>query len=69
MAFYDKNGTELAVGDHIIPDAGLELQLVSSGYLAEAGETVLFGQQVENLACFSWLTQDNLSRQWTKLEV
>lgn len=68
MAFYDKNGTELAIGDHIIPDAGLELQLVSSGYLEEFGEDVMFGQQVENLAVFSILTPENLAKQWTKLE-
>ncbi|MCD8382778.1 MAG: hypothetical protein LUC30_07680 [Clostridiales bacterium] len=68
MTFYDKNGAALSVGDHIVPDDGLELVLVSSGYLADLDQDVLFGQQVKNLASFSILTQEDLSSQWTKKE-
>ena len=66
--FYDKNGTQLSVGDHIVPDGGLELQIVSSGYLDEFKQEVMFGQQVANLAVFSILTQENLITRWTKVE-
>ncbi len=68
MAFYDKNGTALYVGDHIVPDEGLELAIISSGYHKELGEEVLFAQQVAHPAAFSYLTRDNLSGQWTKVE-
>ncbi|MCD8382918.1 MAG: hypothetical protein LUC30_08405 [Clostridiales bacterium] len=68
MAFYDKNGAALYVGDNIVPDEGLELTIVASNYLEEWGEDVLFGQQVENPAAFSILNQENLSLQWTKVE-
>lgn len=66
MTFYDKNGTALRIGDQITPDEGRVLTLVSSGYLAELGQDCLFGQQVDDLAAFSILTQENLSLQWTK---
>ncbi len=66
--FYDKNGTALYVGDHIVPDEGRELLLVSDGYVEELGQEVLFGQQVEDPAAFSILTGKNLSGQWTKVE-
>lgn len=68
MTFYDKNGTELNVGDHIIPDEGLELIIVSKGYVEEYKSEVMFGQQIVNLCCFSILTQENLTKQWSKVE-
>ena len=67
MEFYDKNGALLHVGDHIIPDQGRELLLVSSGEV-EAMGLCMFGQQVDDLLAFSVLTQENLSSQWTKKE-
>ncbi|MCD7927365.1 MAG: hypothetical protein LUF80_00645 [Oscillospiraceae bacterium] len=69
MTFYDKNGTEIEIGDHIVPDDGMELLIVSSGKIADYAEEVMFGQQLENLCAFSVLTQKNLSAQWTKVEV
>ncbi|MCD7946341.1 MAG: hypothetical protein LUF81_07035 [Clostridiales bacterium] len=68
MAFYDKNGSALYVGDHITPDEGRELLLISEAYVEDFGETCLFGQQVVEPAAFSILTQENLSSQWTKVE-
>jgi hypothetical protein len=68
MAFYDKNGTQLSIGDTIIPDEGRALRLVSEGYLDELGQDCLFGQQVDDLMAFSVLTQENLSLQWTKAD-
>ncbi|MCD7760259.1 MAG: hypothetical protein LUH16_00555 [Clostridiales bacterium] len=68
MAFYDKNGTALYVGDHIVPDEGLELLLISEAYDESFEETCLYGQQVDHPAAFSILTQANLSSQWTKVE-
>ena len=68
MGFYDKNGTELNIGDHIIPDEGLELAIVSSGYVEAYKDEVMFGQQVANMCCFSILTKENLAKQWTRLE-
>lgn len=67
MAFYDKNGTELNIGDHIIPDEGLELVIVSTGYLEDYKDDVMFGQQVTNMCCFSILTKENLKKQWSKI--
>ena len=69
MNFCDKNGTVLNIGDHIIPDEGVELVLVSKGYVEEFKAEVMFGQQVANLCSFSILTRENLEKQWTKLEV
>lgn len=65
MDFYDKNGTLLKIGDQITPDEGRVLTLISEGYVEDFGE-VLFGQQVEDAAAFSILTQEDLSAQWTK---
>lgn len=68
MDFHDKRGTLLAIGDRIAPDEGRVLTLVSSAYMAELGQEVLFGQQLDDdPAAFSLLTQDNLSKQWTKV--
>lgn len=67
MGFYDKNGNELKVGDHIIPDEGRELVIVSSGYLDEYKDEVMFGQQVVSMTCFSILTKENLKKQWSKI--
>ncbi len=64
----DKNGTELKIGDHIVPDEGRELVLVSQGKIEDFDDEVMFGQQVEDLRAFSILTQENLSLQWTKKE-
>lgn len=65
--FLDKNGTELKIGDLIIPDEGLELMIVSSGKIDEYDDEVMFGQQVKNMACFSILTKENLALQWSKI--
>ena len=66
MNFYDKKGSLLRVGDQITPDAGRTLTLVSSAYVKDLEQECLFGQQLEEPAAFSILTQDNLSKQWTK---
>lgn len=69
MDFYDKNGTPLAIGDKIRPDEGRVLTLVSKAYVDEMGEEVMFGQQLDDdPMAFSLLTQDNLSKQWEKVE-
>lgn len=65
--FLDKNGTELVIGNHIIPDEGVELVIVSSGKIDDFDEEVMFGQQVQNMACFSILTKENLASQWSKI--
>jgi hypothetical protein len=67
MKFYDKNGTELKVGDHIIPDEGRELLIVSIAYVEEYKQECMFGQQILDPLAFSLLTQENLSAQWTKI--
>lgn len=67
--FIDKNGTEIAIGDHIIPDSGEELLIVSSGTVEDFEGEVMFGQQIKNMACFSILTAENLAKQWTRKEV
>lgn len=68
MQFYDKNGKELKVGNHIVPDKGRELAIVSTGRVDEYEDEVMFGQQVEDMSCFSILTAENLAAQWTKKE-
>lgn len=68
MPFYDKNGVELHVGDHIVPDAGRELVIVSEAYVAEYDAICMFGQQVEDPLLFSVLTAENLAAQWSKKE-
>ena len=67
MTFTDKNGTELAVGDRIVPDEGRELLIVSTAYVESCQQECMFGQQIEEPLAFSLLTQDNLSLQWTKV--
>lgn len=69
MNFYDKNGLLLQVGDRIIPTAGRELLLVSVFYVEEYQQECMFGQQIENPLTFSILTQEDLSKQWMKVEV
>ena len=69
MNFYDKNQTLLQVGDRIVPDKGRELLIVSIAYVEDCAEECMFGQQTEDPLAFSLLTQDNLSKQWTKVEV
>lgn len=64
--FYDKNGIALAVGDHIIPDEGRELHIVSEAYVDEIGEDCMFGQQVEDPRIFSILTHADLEKQWSR---
>ena len=68
MKFYDKNGNEIKVGNKIRPDEGRILLIVSQFYIEDFGEEVLFGQQIEDPLAFSYLTQDNLSRQWSLVE-
>lgn len=64
--FADKKGNELSIGDHIVPDEGRELAIVSVGRVDEYENEVMFGQQVEDMSCFSILTAENLASQWTK---
>lgn len=64
--FYDKNGKALHIGDHIMPDAGLELEIASESYIQEIGENCLIGHQVQDPETFSLLTVENLQKQWTK---
>lgn len=67
MNFYDKNQILLQVGDRIIPDKGRELLIVSVEYVEDYDEECMFGQQIEDPLLSSILTQDNLSKQWTKV--
>jgi hypothetical protein len=61
----DKNGKTINVGDHIVPDEGMELVVTAQGKVPEyEDEEVLVGYQVEHITCFSVLTQENLSSQW-----
>lgn len=69
MNFYDKNQTPLQVGDRIIPDKGRELIIVSIAYVADYEAECMFGQQIEDPLAFSLLTQENLSAQWTKVNI
>lgn len=68
MPFYDKNNVELHIGDHIVPDIGRELVIVSVAYVAEYDAECMFGQQVEDPLAFSLLTRENLAAQWSKKE-
>lgn len=68
MDFFDKNGLPLHVGDHIRPDEGRELILVSQVYVSDFQCECLFGQQIEDPLAFSPLTQDVLSQSWYKVE-
>ena len=68
MNFYDKHGTLLQVGDRVVPDEGRELLIVSIAFVADCGEDCMFGQQILDPLAFSLLTQENLSKQWTKVE-
>lgn len=67
MTFYDKNGTPLQVGDHIVPDVGMELVIVSVAYVADYDAECMFGQQVADPLAFSVLTKENLAHRWTKV--
>lgn len=66
MNFYDKNEVLLQIGDHIVPDEGRELLIVSIFYVEEFKEECMFGQQIEDPLAFSVLTKDNLSARWSK---
>lgn len=68
MIFYDKNETILRTGDRIVPDKGRELVITSIEYVDDFEEECMIGQQIVNPLLFSVLTQDNLSKQWTKVE-
>ena len=68
MNFYDKNGTQVQVGDRIVPDKGRELLIISIEYVEDFEEECMIGQQVVNPLLSSILTQDNLSKQWIKVE-
>lgn len=68
MKFYDKNNTQLQIGDRIAPDKGRELLIVSVFYIEDYDEECMFGQQIEDPLAFSLLTKDNLSKQWTKVD-
>lgn len=68
MDFYDKNNTLLQIGDHIVPDAGVELLIVSKFYVEDYQQECMFGQQIADPLAFSVLTQENLSKQWTKVQ-
>lgn len=69
MNFYDKNEVLLQIGDHIVPDEGRELLIVSIFYVEEFKEECMFGQQIEDPLAFSVLTKDNLSARWSKKSI
>lgn len=68
MEFKDRNGIVLKIGDHIMPEEGRELMIISQGKIEEYEEEVMFGQQVEDMAAFSILTKENLANNWMKKE-
>ena len=62
MDYTDKNGDDVHIGDHVIPDDGRELVIIGEA----AGEVNgLLGSQVDDPSMVSLLTQLDLSRQWT----
>ena len=63
--FKDKNGKEIKVGDHIIPNDGKELVITSIKAIEDLEGDVMIGRQVENMDCFSLLEKSNLEKQWT----
>lgn len=60
--YTDKNGTVINIGDHIIPDEGRELVVISE---ASGEVNGLLGRQILDPDMISLLTQLDLSRQWT----
>lgn len=67
MKFYDMDGTEIKVGDYVEPIEGQRLYIFSKAMHPEYGEEVMFGQQTENVTCFSALTAENLALQFRKV--
>lgn len=63
MGYTDKNGAEIHIGDHIVPDEGRELVIISEAAGDESHG--LLGSQVINPSMISILTPEDLSRQWT----
>lgn len=66
MKFYDMDGNELNIGDHILPIEGPEHRIISIGNVEGFEDEVMIGQQLENLAVFAILTADNLAAQFRK---
>jgi hypothetical protein len=64
--FIDMAGNEIRIGDVVSPTEGRSVRIVSEGFSAQAGEEVLYGQQLEDMDAFSILTAENLAKQFRK---
>ena len=69
---FDRNGKEIKIGIKLKPVKGQIVKVIDQPenyeeLRAELGE-FLWCQQIENPDCFSPLTQENLSSQWTIVE-
>lgn len=67
MLFVDMEGNEITIGDILEPVNGLKVEVVSRGFSNNAGEEVLYGQQIENLDAFCILTSENLKAQFRRV--
>ena len=65
--FYDKNGTELHIGDIVRPDKGRDCRILNINYVEDMEEECMIAQQVLDPLAFSPLTVDNLAKQFTKI--
>ena len=65
--FKDMEGNEIKIGDVLEPVEGRRVRVISEGYSDGVGETVLYGQQLEDMDAFSILTAENLARQFRKV--
>lgn len=68
VVFLDKNGQVVAIGDTLISDAQVTVNVVSQAFVPDLQQTVLFVQQVQDPLAFSYLTADNLALQFTKID-
>lgn len=67
--FKDKNGAVVNIGDSLVSDAQISVNIVSERYVEDLQQVVLFVQQEQDPLAFSYLTVDNLALQFTKLNV
>ena len=67
MLFVDMEGKEINIGDILEPVNGLKVEVVSRGFSENAGQEVLYGQQIENMDAFCILTLKNLKAQFRRV--
>lgn len=71
MIFYDKNNTEIGIGDTVISDGGIKLEITEekASYIEfDINEPCLIGRQLDNPLVFSPLTAANLSVQFENID-